>query len=113
MARRKDVLLLLAASVGLAWALFLPALDAPMVRDDLVWFRLVYPDGTFSSDAASKLLWPDDPAYSYNNHFRPIGWLSILADDRALGHEVQDFRTGAITLHGMIGFLVGLVGLSL
>jgi hypothetical protein len=84
-----------------------------MVRDDLVWFRLVYPDGTFSSDAASKLLWPDDPAYSYNNHFRPIGWLSILADDRALGHEVQDFRTGAITLHGMIGFIVGLLAIRL
>ncbi|MAB90237.1 MAG: hypothetical protein CMJ90_12365 [Planctomycetes bacterium] len=113
MPHRKDVLLLLAASVGLAWALFLPAMDAPMVRDDLVWFPLVYPDGTFSGEAAGKLLWPDDPAYSYNNHFRPIGWLSILADDRALGHEVQDFRTAAITLHGIIGFIVGLLAIKL
>ena len=113
MSPRKATPLLLLASVGLAWALYAPAMDAPMVRDDLVWFRLVYPDGTFSSEAAGDVLWPDDPRYGYNNHFRPVGWLSIIADDRLLGNDVRHFRATAITLHGLLGFIVGLLAMRL
>lgn len=106
-------ILMLVASVALAWLLFAPALDGPIVRDDLMWFGLVYPSGSFDGGAVAKLVWPDDPAYTYNNHLRPVGWLSIAADDRLVGNRVQDFRAVAITIHGIIGWVVGLLALRL
>lgn len=99
--------------VGAAWALYGRVLDLPFFLDDLAAVELLHPEGPLDGARALRTIWPTDRAYAYHDHFRPLGWASLVLDDAVLGFRPEGFRAVAITLHGLAALLVTLVALRL
>lgn len=97
------------AFVVAAFFLYLPSWNVPFLLDDLAAIPLLHPNGPLDLERVPKVLWPDEPGYAYNGHFRPVGWATFVADDAWFGFSPQAFRATALAIHGLLAFVVFLV----
>ncbi|MAG57919.1 MAG: hypothetical protein CMJ83_16670 [Planctomycetes bacterium] len=104
------IFLLTIAATFLCWG---RSLDVPFILDDLTYVAVVHPNGEFSGEGLRRLVWPDDPAYDFNHHLRPLGYLSVAANDRVGGTSPRSIRAGALLLHAVCAWWVALIVLRL
>ncbi len=100
---------ILALTVFLCAGLLTPLLtrDVPFLLDDLVAGPLLHDNsGALVAEQCLDTALGLRPEVRFNDHWRPLGWFSLILDEYVLGQGVAAHRWIAGLLHGCIAWLL-------
>ena len=81
--------------------------DVPLLLDDLVAGPLLHDgQGALVSRQCVDVAFGLKPEVRFNDHWRPLGWLSLISDEVLLGSAATGHRLIAGLLHGMLAWLL-------
>jgi hypothetical protein len=81
--------------------------DVPLLLDDLVAAPLLHNDqGALVSSQCVEVAFGLKPEVRFNDHWRPMGWLSLILDEVLLGSAATGHRLIAGLLHGLLAWLL-------